>query len=65
MLFRSPNGIDPERFARAPSPEAAKERLGLAGRLVLGFTGYVREWHRLEAVLDVMAVAPAEEPAAE
>lgn len=49
-----PNGIDPDRFASAPSVEEAKARLGLSGRLVLGFTGFVREWHGLETILDVM-----------
>ncbi len=51
-----PNGIDPNRFASAPSSGEAKARLGLSGRLVLGFTGFVREWHGLESVLEVMAV---------
>ncbi|HYH23096.1 MAG TPA: glycosyltransferase family 4 protein [Azospirillum sp.] len=51
-----PNGVDPRRFAAdAAHTAAAKARLGLEGRLVLGFTGFVREWHRLEQVVDVLA----------
>lgn len=54
----TPNGIDPQQFAKLPSREEAKRRLGLEGRLVLGFTGFVREWHGLEAILDLMAEHP-------
>lgn len=52
-----PNGIQPERFASLPSRDEAKRQLGLAGRTVLGFTGFMREWHGLERVLDRVAVA--------
>lgn len=50
-----PNGIDPARFAAVPPAGEAKRRLGLAGRLVLGFTGFVRDWHGLDAVIDLLA----------
>ena len=50
-----PNGIDPARFAGAPDPAEAKRRLGLEGRTVLGFVGFVRAWHGLDRVLDWMA----------
>lgn len=55
------NGIDRARFperSRA-AREAAKAKLGLSGRLVLGFTGFMRPWHGLERVIDHMAEAPA------
>jgi len=41
-----PNGIHPEEFASAlpPSPEPKDE-------LVLGFVGFVRDWHGLDAVV--------------
>jgi glycosyltransferase involved in cell wall biosynthesis len=51
------NGIDPERF-RPRDRAAAKRALGLSGRTVLGFVGYVREWHGLEQVLDLLAADP-------
>lgn len=56
-----PNGINRAHFAEAPSPAAAKERLGLAGALVLGFTGFVRDWHGVDRVIRWMAgpAAPA------
>jgi len=50
-----PNGIDWEKFRHLPDTDAAKAALGLEGRLVLGFTGFVREWHGLERVVDVVA----------
>jgi len=52
-----PNGIDPERFADAQNSETAKSALGLSGRLILGFTGFMRDWHGLSEVLDWMAGA--------
>jgi len=50
-----PNGIDPEKFNDAPSVEDAKRDLGLAGKTILGFTGFVREWHGLERVVELVA----------
>lgn len=54
------NGINEAHFAAAPEPEQAKQRLGLSGALVLGFTGFVRDWHGVDRVIDWMAssVAP-------
>lgn len=54
----TPNGIDPQAFAALPARAEAKRRLGLEGHLVLGFTGFVREWHGLESILDLMAEQP-------
>jgi glycosyltransferase involved in cell wall biosynthesis len=53
-----PNGINSERFQANPDVEAAKRALGLGGRLVLGFTGFVRDWHGLDKVLDLIAQDP-------
>ena len=50
-----PNAIYPKRFTGAPSTEAAKRMLGLEDRLVLGFVGFMREWHGLERVVDLLA----------
>jgi glycosyltransferase involved in cell wall biosynthesis len=51
-----PNGIDPERFGNNTlSVEDAKSRLGLGHRLVLGFTGFIRDWHGLDRVVDLLA----------
>ena len=50
-----PNGINRAHFAHAPSPAEAKTRLGLQGRVVLGFTGFVRDWHGVDRIVDWMA----------
>lgn len=54
-----PNGINEAQFATAPQPEEAKSALGWDGSLVLGFTGFVREWHGVDRVLRWMASAQA------
>ena len=47
-----PNGIDPARFAALPArPEAPDP-------VVLGFVGFVRDWHGLDAVIAAMAADP-------
>ncbi|MBA3033128.1 MAG: glycosyltransferase family 4 protein [Gammaproteobacteria bacterium] len=50
-----PNGINRAHFAAAPSSEEAKQKLGLSGSLVLGFTGFVRDWHGVDRVIRWMA----------
>ncbi len=54
-----PNGAGPEFLA--PDIDGAETRLryGLGNRLVLGFTGFVRPWHGLDRILDLMAESPA------
>jgi glycosyltransferase involved in cell wall biosynthesis len=54
-----PNGINEAHFDTAPSPEQAKQQLGLSGRLVLGFTGFVRDWHGVDRVIAWMAQSDA------
>jgi glycosyltransferase involved in cell wall biosynthesis len=59
-LHVMPNGIDPRLFSRHAIDTGAKARLGLAEKTVLGFTGYVREWNGLEAVIRFLAGAHSE-----
>ena len=56
-----PNGINRAHFAHAPSSAEAKARLGLQGRVVMGFTGFVRDWHGVDRIIGWMATpgAPA------
>jgi glycosyltransferase involved in cell wall biosynthesis len=57
-----PNGINEAHFDQAPSPAEAKRRLGWGeDELVLGFTGFVRDWHGVDKVVRWLAsaVAPA------
>ena len=44
-----PNGIDPAKFVALPAREASD------GPVVLGFVGFVRDWHGLDAVIAAMA----------
>ena len=46
-----PNGINEEDYVNLPSNAVAKAQLGLQGRLVVGFTGFVREWDRLDRIV--------------
>lgn len=48
-----PNGIDPRRFASLPA------RASDGAPLVLGFVGFVRAWHGLDAVIRAMAAHDA------
>jgi glycosyltransferase involved in cell wall biosynthesis len=50
-----PNGVNLTRFEKSVDRQEAKRRLNLEGRLVLGFTGFVREWHALERLIDFIA----------
>lgn len=52
------NGIDLEKFCCAESSDQAKQRLGLSGRCVLGFVGFVRSWHGLDKVIEFLAQEP-------
>ena len=57
-----PNGINLHHFEGARNTEAAKLALGLQGRLVLGFTGFIRDWHGLDKVIDLIAHDPTSSP---
>jgi glycosyltransferase involved in cell wall biosynthesis len=51
-----PNAINLAHYADLPSTEVAKAQLGLAGRTVIGFTGFVREWDRLDRIVRWIAL---------
>jgi glycosyltransferase involved in cell wall biosynthesis len=49
------NAIDPLKFFRDDARSAtAKSALNLAGKVVLGFTGFVREWHGLDTIVGAL-----------
>ncbi|MGZ8272780.1 MAG: glycosyltransferase family 4 protein [Burkholderiaceae bacterium] len=54
------NGIDSQLLEGPPSARAARQQLGWADKVVLGFTGYVRQWNGLDPVIDILA-APGNE----
>lgn len=54
-----PNGINEAHFNQAPAPAQARQALGWPDALVLGFTGFVRDWHGVDRVVRWMASADA------
>ena len=50
-----PNGIDIEHYASVRDSAQAKRDLGFDDCEVLGFTGFMRDWHGLERVIDLVA----------
>lgn len=52
------NGINPENFQLSGTSQQLKKQLGINNQMVLGFTGFVREWHKIEQVLDMIKTYP-------
>ena len=48
------NAVDPARFHPAVSGADVRRRYQLAGEVVAGFVGWLRDWHGLEGVIDVV-----------
>lgn len=55
-----PNGIDLKHFPRSLSGDAVRRKHGLEQKTVIGFTGFLREWHGLPAIVDVMRTLTAQ-----
>jgi glycosyltransferase involved in cell wall biosynthesis len=49
------NGINPGDFDSLPAKQAAKDRLGLGHGLVIGFVGFMRDWHGLDRIVRFVA----------
>ena len=47
-----PNGIAPAHFPATLTGDTVRARHGLAGKIVIGFTGFLRAWHGLPAVME-------------
>jgi len=50
-----PNAIDLGKFSATLDNVAAKEKMGLSNKFVLGFAGFVRAWHGLDEVINLLA----------
>lgn len=48
------NGVGDD-FLSPRDPSVVVERYGLTGKTVLGFTGFVRDWHRLDRIITFIA----------
>lgn len=53
-----PNGINTAMFSADSDGAAGRKELGLEGKVILGFTGFIRSWHGLNRVVDAMAAMP-------
>ena len=51
----TPNGVDLEEYNFTHKKVDAKYDLSLGNLLVLGFVGFIREWHGLERVIEVIS----------
>jgi glycosyltransferase involved in cell wall biosynthesis len=60
-----PNGVNEDSYRDLPSAEAAKTRLGLSGRFVIGFIGFVREWDQLDRIVRWIAANRTQVPNAQ
>lgn len=49
------NGIDPQRFCNRPTTEDAKINLKIDNKLVLGFIGFMHNWHGLSNVIEILS----------
>jgi glycosyltransferase involved in cell wall biosynthesis len=49
-----PNGADPVTFRPDVSGVQTRRRLGIGGRVVLGFVGILRPWHGLDLLLEAV-----------
>ncbi len=50
-----PNGVDLQRFGERVAEPGLRKELGLDGAVVLGFTGFMRPWHGLDRVVELVA----------
>jgi glycosyltransferase involved in cell wall biosynthesis len=57
-IMVTPNGVDLDRLKAMESADEAKRFLGLRQGLVLGFVGFVRDWHGLDHIIDLLAREP-------
>jgi glycosyltransferase involved in cell wall biosynthesis len=59
-----PNGANEEYYRALPTVDSAKRDLGLDGRFVIGFIGFVREWDQLDRIVRWIARNNAQRPEA-
>lgn len=55
-LLVTPNGVRMDMFRPDQADrDGLRRKLGLEGKVVLGFTGFVRDWHGLDRVIRLLA----------
>ena len=50
-----PNGVDLRNFSSSLDGGEVRRKLGLVDEVVMGFTGFIRPWHGLDRILDLIA----------
>lgn len=53
-----PNGVNTVEIASAVGRCDVRSKYGIGPKLVLGFVGWFKPWHRLDAVVDLLATRP-------
>jgi glycosyltransferase involved in cell wall biosynthesis len=54
-----PNGANPTRFApRVDKGAHVRQRYGLSDAFIVGWSGILREWHRVDLILEALAAVP-------
>lgn len=61
-ILVSPNAVDVEQFGPRNSGRQVRERLGLDGRFVVGWTGSFRPFHRIETALHAVGTLQEDIP---
>jgi glycosyltransferase involved in cell wall biosynthesis len=49
-----PNAVDPEVFNPDIDGTSIRQKYGLEDAMVLGFTGFIRDWHGLDQIIDAL-----------
>lgn len=62
-LMVIPNGVDRRHFCPSVDGRAVRQKLGLDNAVVVGFVGWIRPWHGVEALIDAVAGLVAAFPA--
>lgn len=47
------NGITPDEYELADG-DAIRRKFNLEGKIILGFVGFIREWHRLDRIIKIL-----------
>jgi glycosyltransferase involved in cell wall biosynthesis len=61
-ILVSPNAVDTDVFGPRSSGRSVRDRLGLNGRFVVGWTGSFRPFHRVETALQAVTMLQEEVP---
>jgi len=54
------NGVS-KKFLAPHDPNPIREQYNLQDKLVLGFTGFVRDWHRVDRAIQFLAMHPSDD----